>query len=107
MQKTPQNQQKITHNVMIEHVISLFHDTMPFNQLLGLEFVTQGAGLETEIALHLNWQPSLTGNPMQKILHGGVTATMLDTIGGLVSIVETRRTEQFFQLLIPKNVWLQ
>lgn len=89
IQKPPQTQQNITHIGMIEHVISLFRDTMPFNQLLGLEFVTQGVGLETEIALHLNWQPSLTGNPMQKILHGGVTATMLDTIGGLVSIVET------------------
>ena len=79
----------LNHQVMIKHVIALFRDTMPFNQLLGLEFVTEGEGLDTQISLHLNWQPSLTGNPMQKILHGGVTATMLDTIGGLVSIIET------------------
>lgn len=82
-------QSTLTHQQMIEHVISLFRDTMPFNQLLGLTFVTQGEGKETQIALHLPWQASLTGNPMQKILHGGVTATMLDTIGGLVAIVET------------------
>ncbi|AFT76742.1 MAG: thioesterase family protein [Alteromonas macleodii] len=79
----------LNHQLMIKHVIGLFRDTMPFNQLLGLEFVTEGEGLETQVSLHLDWQPALTGNPMQKILHGGVTATMLDTIGGLVSIVET------------------
>ena len=76
----------LNHELMIKHVIALFRDTMPFNQLLGLEFVTEGKGLDTQISLHLDWQPALTGNPMQKILHGGVTATMLDTIGGLVSI---------------------
>jgi len=85
----PSVNKKLDHQTMIDHVIALFRDNMPFNQLLGLEFVTQGTGLETQISLHLNWRPMLTGNPMQKILHGGVTATMLDTIGGLVSIIET------------------
>jgi uncharacterized protein (TIGR00369 family) len=79
----------LTHTAMISHVISLFRDTMPFNQLLGLEFITNGQGQDTQVQLQLNWQASLTGNPMQKILHGGVTATMLDTIGGLVAIIET------------------
>lgn len=79
----------LTHDEMIAHVVGLFRDTMPFNQLLGIEFITEGEGLETTISLRLKWQAKLTGNPMQKILHGGVTATMLDTIGGLVAIVET------------------
>jgi uncharacterized protein (TIGR00369 family) len=79
----------LTHTAMISHVISLFRDTMPFNQLLGLEFITNGQGHDTQVQLQLNWQASLTGNPMQRILHGGVTATMLDTIGGLVAIIET------------------
>jgi len=79
----------LTHTAMISHVISLFRDTMPFNQLLGLEFITNGQGQDTQVQLQLNWQASLTGNPMQRILHGGVTATMLDTIGGLVAIIET------------------
>ncbi|HAM19957.1 MAG TPA: thioesterase family protein, partial [Alteromonas macleodii] len=30
----------LNHELMIKHVIALFRDTMPFNQLLGLEFVT-------------------------------------------------------------------
>lgn len=75
---------------MIDHVIGLFRDTMPFNKLLGLEFIKN----ESDIELHVSWQEALTGNPIQKILHGGVTATMLDTIGGLVAIVETiKRTD--------------
>ena len=86
---------KLTHSAMITHVIALFRDTMPFNQLLGLKFITQGQGADTQVQLQLEWQPSLTGNPMQKILHGGVTATMLDTIGGLVAIIETiKQTEE-------------
>jgi len=56
----------LNHQLMIKHVIGLFRDTMPFNQLLGLEFVTEGEGLETQVSLHLDWQPALTGNPMQK-----------------------------------------
>ena len=55
----------LNHELMIKHVIALFRDTMPFNQLLGLEFVTEGEGLDTQISLHLDWQPELTGNPMQ------------------------------------------
>lgn len=89
------NQEGPTHNTLISHVISLFRDTMPFNQMLGLEFVTEGQGIDTRVKLQLKWQASLTGNPMQKILHGGVTASMLDTIGGLVAIVETiKQTER-------------
>ncbi|NDV90401.1 thioesterase family protein [Alteromonas sp. 345S023] len=72
---------------LIEHVISLFRDTMPFNQLLGLQFLRK----QHDIELHVPWQQSLTGNPLQKILHGGVTATMLDTIGGITAIIETIR----------------
>ncbi len=42
----------LNHELMIKHVIALFRDTMPFNQLLGLEFVTEGEGLDTQISLH-------------------------------------------------------
>lgn len=75
----------LTHEKMISHVIHLFRDTMPFNRFLQLVFEEQN----DSIALRVNWREELTGNPMQKILHGGVTASMLDTIGGLVAIIET------------------
>ena len=54
-------------NDMIAHVISLFRDTMPFNQLLGLEFVRPNESLESDsIELHVSWREALTGNPLQK-----------------------------------------
>jgi uncharacterized protein (TIGR00369 family) len=87
--RTSDNKNMPSRNDMIEHVISLFRDTMPFNQLLGLEFIRSNEGLESDsIELHVSWREALTGNPLQKILHGGVTASMLDTIGGLVAIIE-------------------
>lgn len=72
------------HKALIEKVTGLFRDNMPFNQLLGMT-IREDNG---ELILEVPWQPQLTGNPMQKILHGGVTATLLDTIGGLVAITE-------------------
>ena len=80
---------------MITHVISLFRDTMPFNQLLGLDFIPRGQGVE----LHLAWREALTGNPLQKILHGGVTASLLDTVGGITAIIETIHHTQDSELL--------
>jgi len=72
------------HQALIDKVIGLFSDNMPFNQLLGVT-VKQAS---EQIYIDVPWQDTLTGNPMQKILHGGVTASLLDTIGGLVAITE-------------------
>ena len=57
------------------------HD-MPFNQLLGFR-ITRFDATESELRFH--WQDKLIGNPMQQILHGGVTASALDLIGGVVA----------------------
>lgn len=74
-------------DTLTDQVISLFRDQMPFNTLLGVEIVQDHDQLRVE----LPWQDSLTGNPLQKILHGGVTASLLDTVGGLVAIVQAIR----------------
>ena len=55
---------------------------MPFNQLLGLK-ITQFNSEQSEI--RFVWQDKLIGNPIQKILHGGVTASALDLAGGVVA----------------------
>ena len=55
---------------------------MPFNQLLGLK-ISHFNSEESEI--RFAWQDKLIGNPMQKILHGGVTASALDLAGGVVA----------------------
>ncbi len=74
-------------DTLTDQVISLFRDQMPFNTLLGVEIVQD----HDQLRLELPWQDSLTGNPLQKILHGGVTASLLDTVGGLVAIVQAIR----------------
>ena len=65
-----------------------WNDKMPFIQLLGLK-ITQFSSQQSEV--RFAWQDKLIGNPVQKILHGGVTATALDSVGGIVaaaSIIE-------------------
>lgn len=55
---------------------------IPFNQLLGLEITRFDSEL---VEICFNWQDKLIGNPLQKILHGGVTAAAMDFAGGLIA----------------------
>lgn len=55
---------------------------MPFNKLLGLE-ITHFNAKQSEV--RFAWHDKLIGNPRQKILHGGVTASALDLAGGAVA----------------------
>jgi len=71
------NQEEIYH-----HLADFWNNNMPFNQLLGLK-ITQFNAEEAEI--RFAWQDKLIGNPTQKILHGGVTASALDLAGGTVA----------------------
>ena len=65
-------------------VTDFFNHQMPFNQLLGL-CVSQLDNFQAEI--QLDWQDKLMGNPMHKILHGGVTAAVLDTVGSIAALL--------------------
>ncbi|QXF35816.1 hypothetical protein CE143_23440 [Photorhabdus luminescens] len=58
------------------------HD-MPFNQLLGLELIRFE---QDYVEIQFRNQSKLVGNIAQKILHGGVIASVLDVCGGLVCI---------------------
>lgn len=67
---------------IFKQIASFWSNDMPFNQLLGLQikhFDTQ----QSEV--RFLWQDKLIGNPIQKILHGGVTASVLDIAGGVVA----------------------
>ena len=58
-------------------------NSLNFNKNLGLNI----AICESDKAeIRFAWDDKLMGNPMQKILHGGVTATALDTVGGILAI---------------------
>ncbi|GHE88639.1 thioesterase family protein [Thalassotalea profundi] len=68
--------------LILQQMQKFWNNDMPFNQLLGLN-ITKFDHQESEV--RFVWQDKLVGNPMQKILHGGVTATALDLVGGVVA----------------------
>jgi len=75
--------------LMIIEKVSEMWSQVPFNNLLGI-YITKFDHQETEV--RFKWQEKLIGNHVQKILHGGVTATALDFAGGVVAaanIIET------------------
>lgn len=74
----------LTSEQLADYITQLFIEKMPFNQLLGLKINRTKNG---EVEIRLPWQDKLMGNPFQKILHGGVTASILDTIGGLSAVL--------------------
>jgi len=72
----------MTQAQLFKQIAEFWNNDMPFNQLLGLEiksFNTQRS------EVRFLWQDKLIGNPIQKILHGGVTASVLDLAGGVVA----------------------
>ncbi|WP_416306569.1 thioesterase family protein [Neptunicella sp. SCSIO 80796] len=78
----------LTAEELQNHVAAVFRDHMPFNQLLGMK-ISQFD--QSGVEIRLPWHDGLMGNPIQKILHGGVTAAILDTAGGLMAILEAVR----------------
>lgn len=74
----------MTPKALREFVIDFFNNQMPFNQLLGLNVNSMHAG---HVEIKFAWQDKLMGNPVHKILHGGVTAAVLDTVGSLAALI--------------------
>lgn len=75
---------KLTKKAMLDLVMDVFDQQLPFNRFLGLHIERNNFDKAT---IRLNWQDNLMGNPYQKILHGGVTAAILDTVGGLMAML--------------------
>jgi len=66
----------------LHRVAEVFDKQVPFHNLLGLDIKRYDLdGVEVVI----NMKPELIGNIHQQILHGGVTATVLDVVGGLTA----------------------
>jgi uncharacterized protein (TIGR00369 family) len=66
---------------IINQLANFWANNLPFNNLLGLK-VSKFDSKTSEI--RFLWQDKLMGNPLQKTLHGGVTASALDFAGGVV-----------------------
>ncbi|MEC7119724.1 MAG: thioesterase family protein [Pseudomonadota bacterium] len=62
----------------------------PFVQLLGLQMQV----INGEIQGYLDMRHELIGNTHFRILHGGVTAAVLDSIGGVVAMGEIYRRKE-------------
>ncbi len=75
----------MTNNVqatMLANVAEIFDKHVPFHNLLGMDIKRYDIeGVEVVV----NMKPELIGNIHQQILHGGVTATVLDVVGGLTA----------------------
>ena len=71
------------HTEQLLPFIANVFDQMPFNQLLGLR-VTEFASDRAEV--RFAWKADLVGNPVQQILHGGVIASVLDVVGGIMAV---------------------
>ncbi|MCG7533007.1 thioesterase family protein [Psychrobium sp. MM17-31] len=59
----------------------IFDRQMPYHQLIGLNISCYE---NNKIELKIAMKPELVGNIMHGILHGGVTASMLDVAGGMI-----------------------
>ena len=66
---------------ILKQIIHFWSHDIPFNNLLGIN-ITKFDCEESEI--RFLWKKELVGNPVKGILHGGVTATALDFVGGIV-----------------------
>ncbi|WP_084631273.1 thioesterase family protein [Ferrimonas senticii] len=77
MAKTTVQQQQI-----LKQIQTIFTEQLPFHQLLQLQIRRFDINA-VEVVVEM--RPELIGNPMHQILHGGVTATLLDIAGGMVA----------------------
>ncbi len=69
---------------MIERLTKVFSNCVPFHNVIGFEFDQL---TEEGCRISFKNRPELIGNFVQKILHGGVTATALDVVGGAMAAV--------------------
>ncbi|GIU38367.1 thioesterase family protein [Shewanella colwelliana] len=67
---------------ILASVAEIFDSKVPFHNLLGMDIKRYDTdGVEVVVSM----KPQLIGNIHQQILHGGVTATVLDVVGGLTA----------------------
>jgi len=78
------SENKTDFDELIQQVETIFVDRIPFNKLLGMRVES----LDFENAkVKIEMRDELIGNFMQKTLHGGVTSSVLDVIGGLTAFM--------------------
>ncbi len=83
--------EKITKKIVFKIIKERFINEVPFHKLLGIR-VSRFSYPDVEMVF--DWNNELMGNVVKESLHGGVTATVLDSVGGLVAIGNFITTER-------------
>lgn len=82
---------------MIESVLDkireYYLEMLPFNKVLGIniDLLDYESG---QAVTSFNMTKSLIGNPVARILHGGVTASVIDLTGGLSALISCARIHE-------------
>ena len=85
---------------VLDQIRSYYLESLPFNKVLGIaiDVLDYDTG---DAAVRFSMKPDLIGNSAAGILHGGVTAAVLDLTGGLsalISCVKYHEKESLAQL---------
>lgn len=80
-------------NTVLEQIKAYYLEMMPFNKVLGIgiDLLDYETG---DAVTSFNMRPDLVGNPVAGILHGGVTASVIDLTGGLSALLSCARYHQ-------------
>lgn len=79
----PELSQEEKARMMLDRLKAGF-DSAPFVKLVGMHLTE--ASFEG-VKARFDMKPDLIGNPFKQILHGGVIATALDMVGGIMGVV--------------------
>lgn len=71
------------NDMILDCLREVFERETPFSNFLGIKIVPDDTGRPT---LFMEMQDVCIGNYMQKILHGGVIATLLDIMGAVIAV---------------------
>lgn len=80
-------------NTVLEQIKAYYLEMLPFNKVLGIgiDLLDYDTG---EAVTSFDMKPDLVGNPVAGILHGGVTASVIDLTGGLSALLSCARYHQ-------------
>jgi len=84
MSATPPPRSPDTQARVESALARLFEEQIPFNKFLGLKFHIAASG---DVTATFDMRPDLVGSPAPARLHGGVIASVLDTLGGVAMVM--------------------
>mgnify|MGYP002039442120 CR=1 FL=1 len=66
-------------------IVTFMEVQIPFNAYLGVKVARIDSGYAL---MHLPWRDAFIGDPFRKVLHGGVTCTLMDVSGGAAAFTQ-------------------